>query len=86
MYIRKKYLEKLKEKMWNGMVKIITGIRRCGKSVLLFNIFHDYLIDEGVPEENIIKIKLDERTNMSYRNPNVLCDYVKDLLEGKKEK
>ena len=86
MYIRKKYLEKLKEKMWNGMVKIITGIRRCGKSVLLFNIFHDYLIDEGVPEENIIKIKLDERTNMSYRNPNVLCDYVKDLLKGKKEK
>ncbi|MCR5456741.1 MAG: ATP-binding protein [Clostridiales bacterium] len=86
MYVRKRYLDKLISRKWNGMVKIITGIRRCGKSVLLFNLYYDYLIGEGVPDENIIKIRLDERTNVSFRNPNVLCDYVKDFLNGKREK
>lgn len=86
MYVRKRYLDRLISSQWNGLVKIITGIRRCGKSVLLFNLFYDYLISEGVPDENIIRIRLDERTSMAYRNPNLLCDYVRDCLEGKKEK
>ena len=85
MYVRRRYLDQLIAKKRNGMVKILTGIRRCGKSVLLFNLFYDHLIGEGVPDENIIKIKLDERTHMLYRNPNVLCDYVRDYIKGKNE-
>ena len=86
MYIRKRYLDKLISKKRNGMVKIITGIRRCGKSVLLFNLFYDHLLEEGVSDENIIKIKLDERINIKLRNPNTLCEYVKEYIYSKKEK
>ena len=86
MYVRRRYLDKLISKKWNGMVKIITGIRRCGKSVLLFNLFYDHLIEEGVPDENIIKIRLDERISMPYRNPVRLCDYVRDCVQGRKGK
>ena len=86
MYLRKRYLDKLISKKWNGMVKIITGIRRCGKSVLLFDLFYNHLLEEGVPEECVIKIRLDERANISFRNPNVLCDYVESRVEGKKER
>ena len=55
------YLEKIIRNMWNGEVKVITGIRRCGKSVLLFELFYDYLLENGTKAENIIKIELDQR-------------------------
>ena len=61
MVRRDYYLDKIIRNMWNGEVKVITGIRRCGKSVLLFELFYDYLLQSGVEEEQIIKIELDQR-------------------------
>ena len=57
------YLQKLIDRKENGLVKVITGIRRCGKSFLLFNLFYDYLIDSGVKPEQIISIALDDDTS-----------------------
>lgn len=83
MIDRREYIEKLNSKKWNGLVKIVTGIRRCGKSVLLFDLFYDRLLNEGVDPKNIIKIKLDERSDMRFRNPNTLCDYVRDFVKDR---
>lgn len=69
--------------MWNGEVKVITGIRRCGKSVLLFDLFHEYLLSQGVQENHIIKIELDQRRYYKFRNPITLCEYVESLVTGK---
>ena len=69
--------------MWNGEVKVITGIRRCGKSVLLFDLFHEYLLSQGVQENYIIKIELDQRRYYKFRNPITLCEYVESLVAGK---
>lgn len=68
--------------MWNGEIKVITGIRRCGKSVLLFELFYDYLIGQGVGEERIMKIELDQRRYYRYRNPVALCEYVESVVLG----
>lgn len=73
---RKNYLEKLIESQGNGLVKIVTGGRRCGKSFLLFEIFHGYLIGQGVDEKYIVELSLDDRINRSLRNPDVLLDYI----------
>ena len=72
--------------MWNGDVKVITGIRRCGKSVLLFDLFYNYLLRQGVTEEQIIRIALDQRRYYKYRNPITLCEYVEKLVQTDKEK
>lgn len=73
--------------MWNGEIKVITGIRRCGKSVLLFDLFSDYLISERkVPEDQIIKIALDQRRFYIYRNPITLCEYVESIVLKDKDK
>ena len=78
MYIKRdKYLNDIINRMHNGMIKVITGIRRSGKSYLVFNIFNDYLKSEGVAEDHIIKIELDDRKNKKYvkikKNPlNIL--------------
>ena len=80
MIKRDLYLNKLVHYMWNGEVKVITGIRRCGKSVLLFDLFNQYLLDKGVNENQIIKIKLDQRRYYKYRNPINLCDYIEALV------
>ena len=68
IFPRIKYLELLIESEGNGLVKIITGGRRCGKSFLLFNIFHNYLIDKGVDERHIIEISLDDIRNRRFKN------------------
>ena len=68
--------------MWNGEVKVITGIRRCGKSVLLFDLFFDYLKEQGIAEEQIIKIELDQRKYYKYRNPITLCEYVESIVNS----
>ena len=78
---RDSYLQKLINKRGNGLVKIVTGIRRCGKSFLLDPLFKDYLIGEKVQEDHIIKLDLDERRNEKYRNPDVLDEYVRDLIQ-----
>ncbi|MEZ3485288.1 MAG: ATP-binding protein [Lachnospiraceae bacterium] len=80
---RDKYLNDLINRMHNGMIKVITGIRRCGKSYLLFRIFKNYLSEQGVPESHIIEIELDQRKNRKYRNPDVILDYIESLIEDK---
>ena len=75
---RNKYIEALISKRWNGKVKIITGIRRCGKSFLLSTLYKDYLKKEGVSEDCFIEIALDRKANIKYRNPNVLYEYIMD--------
>lgn len=75
------YLNKLIRHKHNGMIKVITGIRRCGKSYLLFNLFYNHLIDSGVKEDHIIKIALDDRKNKKYRDPDFLCDYVHNYVK-----
>ena len=79
------YLNRIIRNMWNGEVKVITGIRRCGKSVLLFDLFYEYLISQGVPEDHILKIELDQRRNYKFRNPVTLCEYVEDLVTKKSD-
>ena len=73
---RNLYLDKLIRKKNNGLIKVITGIRRCGKTYLLFELFYEYLLNSGVDKDHIIKIALDDRINKKYRDPDVLCEYV----------
>ncbi|MBR4100008.1 MAG: ATP-binding protein [Clostridia bacterium] len=79
MIERKKYLEKLISKKENGLVKVITGIRRCGKSYLLFNIYKYYLRSIGVEDECIICLALDDDENIKYRNPLELGKHIRSL-------
>lgn len=77
MIIRREgYLKELLNKRWNGKVKIITGIRRCGKSFLLSTLYKDYLKDEGVEDDCFVEIALDQKAYVKYRNPNELYDFV----------
>ncbi|MCR5089016.1 MAG: ATP-binding protein [Oscillospiraceae bacterium] len=80
---RTKYLEKLIRKMNNGRVKIVTGIRRCGKSYLLFELFTKYLREHGVEDEQIIGLALDEMSNARYRNPFELDKYIRERIADK---
>lgn len=73
---RNQYIRELLEKRWNGKVKIITGIRRCGKSFLLFTLYKDYLLNEGVTKDCFVELALDRKAHVKYRNPNELYDYV----------
>lgn len=74
------YLHRLIRREQNGLIKIVTGIRRCGKSYLLFNLFHNYLLQKGVPEDHIIEIALDDRTNKALRDPDNMLRYVKEKI------
>lgn len=85
MIKRDYYLDRLIHNMWNGEIKIITGIRRCGKSVLLFDLFYEYLLAQSVSEDHIIRIELDQRKYYMYRNPITLCEYVEEILKGHKD-
>ncbi len=82
---RDRYLNKLISFMWDGQVKVITGIRRCGKSYLLKNLFHDYLISTGVTDDHIIELALDLTSDIRYRNPLELAKFVRAKAEGKSE-
>lgn len=75
------YLDKLIRHKHNGLIKVITGIRRCGKSYLLFELFYNHLLSTGVKEDHIIKIALDDRMNKKFRNPDYLCDYVHSFIK-----
>ncbi len=77
---RNYYLEQIKLRENNGMIKVITGVRRCGKSYLLFNIFKKSLLERGVPDNHIISIALDGIENEELREPHRLYDYIKSLL------
>ena len=77
------YLNKLISKKHNGLIKVITGIRRCGKSYLLFNLFKEYLVNEGVNENHIIEIAFDSFENRKYRDPEVLFPYLMEKIADK---
>lgn len=77
---RDSYLKKIINKKENSLIKVITGIRRCGKSYLLFNLFYDYLIDSGVSKEQIITIALDDDQYVRYRNPDELSKYIRSKI------
>ena len=74
------YLNELIDRIDNGLIKIITGIRRCGKSYLLDPIFKEYLISQGIEKDHIIKLSLDERANNKYLDPDVLDQYIRSLI------
>lgn len=85
MIKREPYLNRLIRNMWNSEIKVITGIRRCGKSVLLFDLFYEYLLSQGVNEDHILKIELDQRRYYKYRNPIVLCEYVENTIKERND-
>ena len=76
------YLDKLIARKHNGLIKVITGIRRCGKSYLLFRLFRRHLIECGVTEDHIIEVAFDMRKNASLRDPDALCAYVEEKMSG----
>lgn len=86
MYPREQYLNKIISKKDNGRIKIITGLRRSGKSVLLFQLYRDWLIREGIHEDHIIALALDIWENAKYRNPTELDKYVRDRMVADGEK
>ena len=77
------YLNKLISKKHNGLIKVVTGMRRCGKSYLLFNLFKEYLVNEGVHENHIIEIAFDSFENRKYRDPEVLFPYLMEKIADK---
>lgn len=82
---REAYLQKLIDRMGNGLIKVVTGIRRCGKSYLLFELFYNYLKGQGIDDNHIIKLALDDRINKQYRDPDELCSYVHSRIADDKE-
>ena len=83
MYPRKQYMDKLISKKNNGRVKVITGLRRSGKSVLLFDLYRNYLLQDGIADNQIISIALDELTNARYRNPIELDSFIRSKITDK---
>lgn len=79
---RQKYLEMLVAGQGNGLVKIVTGGRRCGKSFLLFQIFHQYLLQHGVDEGHLIEVSLDDRRNRKLCDPDALLDYLDSRIKS----
>ncbi len=77
------YLNKLISRKENGLIKIITGIRRCGKSYLLDSLFKNYLLESGVKEDHIIKLELDKEENKKYRDSHELNEYIKSQIKDK---
>lgn len=82
---RNRYLNQLINKQNNGAIKIITGLRRSGKSYLLFNLFYDYLIGQGIKTCNIIKLALDDDRNLEYRNPDKLSEFLHSHVTNESE-
>ena len=78
---RDRYLNLLISKKHNGLIKVITGMRRCGKSYLLFTLFKDYLLSEGIEKNHMIEIAFDAYENKQYRDPDVLYPYLKEQIK-----
>lgn len=79
---RERYIEQLVARRENGSIKVITGIRRCGKSYILFNLYRDHLLSTGVKDSQIVAIALDDEKNRKYRNVDVLYDYLTTATSG----
>lgn len=80
---RKPYLEQLISAEGNGMIKVVTGIRRCGKSYLLFNIYRDHLHERGIDEDHIIQVNLEDRRNKRLRDPDALLEHIDKQMTDK---
>ncbi len=78
---RDRYLNKLILRKHNGLIKVVTGVRRCGKSYLLFNLFKQYLMDNGVDQDHIIEIAFDSFKNVTYRNPSILYPFIEGKIQ-----
>lgn len=83
---RNEYVERLHTKSWNGKVKVITGLRRSGKSYLLSHLYKQYLLRQGVQEDCFVEIDLEPKSNIAYRNPNTLYDYIMQRCKDKRRK
>ncbi|MBQ7092601.1 MAG: AAA family ATPase, partial [Clostridia bacterium] len=83
---RDRYLNQLISYMWDGQVKVITGIRRCGKSYLLRTLFRKHLLASGVDDSHILSFELDLAKDIKYRNPLELAEYVRSIVEGNSER
>ena len=77
---RDRYLQKLIDRMGNGQIKVVTGVRRCGKSFLVFNLFRDYLREQGVPDDHVIEVALDDDDNEALRDVGNLSRHIKERL------
>ena len=86
MYKRDRYLNKLIDAMWDGEIKVIVGLRRSGKSTLLFGLFREYLESQGINENQIITFELDQRKDYKYRNPITLCEEVETRVSNEPNK
>lgn len=85
IFERKHYLKQLVSSEGNGMIKVITGIRRCGKSFLLFNIYKRHLLERGVPANHIIEVNLEDRRSKRLRNPDTLLEYIDSNITDKEK-
>ena len=83
---RNKYLQELRSVMHNGMIKIVTGIRRCGKSYLLFELFKQSLLESGANEEHIIQVDLENQRSKHLRDPDILLDYIDGHITRSEER
>ena len=79
------YLDKLIRKKKNGLIKVVTGVRRCGKSYLLFHLFHNHLLENGIPEDHIIEVALDDRRNKKLRDPDAMLQFIDESIKDKKD-
>ena len=81
---RAEYIEKLENRLHNGMIKVVTGIRRSGKSYLIFELFREYLLQNKTDENHIIKIELERLENRKFRQPEQALDYIKSFIKDDK--
>ena len=81
---RDKYVKALINRMHNGMVKVVTGVRRSGKSYLIFQLFKEYLLEQRIPPDHIIEIELDQRKNRKYRDPDAILEHIEALITDNK--
>lgn len=83
LFKRSTYIDELVSADGNGMIKIVTGIRRCGKSFLIFNLFKQHLLDSGIAEDHIIEVNLEDRRNRKLRDPDALLEHIDGLMTDK---
>ena len=76
------HLNRIIARKGNGMIKVITGMRLCGKSYLLFTLFHNHLLEQGVDEQHIIKVDMEDRRNAALRNPDALLNYIDSRINA----